>query len=82
VYSGATAVIAVHAAVDSFVAPEPGTGPADHLSRGVASLALLALAAAIYPSVRAGTRATIAAALGVLASSALSASSNALLGSK
>jgi uncharacterized protein len=67
VFSGATAVIAVHAAVDSFVAPEPGTAPGEHLLRGVTSLALLALAATIYPRVRAGARAAVAAVLGVLA---------------
>ena len=31
-FSGATAVVALHAAVDSFIAPEPGTGPRDHLA--------------------------------------------------
>ncbi len=27
VFSGAMAILALHAAVDSFIAPEPGTGP-------------------------------------------------------
>jgi hypothetical protein len=67
VFFGATALIAVHAAVDSFVAPEPGTTPGDHLSRGVVSLALLAVGAATYPRLRAGARAALAAALGALA---------------
>jgi uncharacterized protein len=66
-FSGATAIIAVHAILDSFVAPEPGTGPRDHLLRGSVSLALLALAAALYPRLAAGARATIAATLGALA---------------
>ena len=66
-FSGATAAIAVHAIVDSFVAPEPGTGPKDHLLRASVSLALLTLAAVVYPRLAAGARATIAATLGALA---------------
>ena len=34
-FTGATAIVVVHAVVDSFVAPEPGTGPEDHLLRGL-----------------------------------------------
>ena len=60
-------VVAAHAAVDSFIAPEPGTGPGDHLARGLVTLALLGLAAAAYPRLRAGARAAVAATLGVLA---------------
>jgi dienelactone hydrolase len=63
----AVGILAVHTAVDSFIAPEPGTGPADHLGRGLVSLALLGLAAAAYPRLRAGGRAAVAAALGALA---------------
>ena len=63
-FSGATAIVAVHAIVDSFVAPEPGTGPEDHLLRGSVSLAILALAAVAYPRLRDGARAALAAALG------------------
>jgi len=33
-FSVAIMVIAAHAAVDSFIAPEPGTGWGDHLLRG------------------------------------------------
>ena len=39
-FSGAIAVLALHAAVDSFIAPEPGTGPGDHLLRGGVTLAI------------------------------------------
>ena len=60
-FSGATAIVALHAAVDSFIAPEPGTGPGDHLLRGSASLALLAVAAVVYPRLPAGGRAALAA---------------------
>ena len=67
VFSAATAVLALHAAVDSFIAPEPGTGPGDHLLRGAASLAILALAAAVYPRLPAGGRAALATVLGALA---------------
>jgi uncharacterized protein len=65
-FSGAAALVAVHALVDAFVAPEPGTGPRDHLLRGLASLVLLALAALAYPRLPAGGRAALAAVLGVL----------------
>jgi uncharacterized protein len=63
----AIGIVAVHAAVDSFVAPEPGTSAGDHLLRGLVTLALLGLAAAIVPRLRAGGRAAVAAALGALA---------------
>jgi uncharacterized protein len=67
VFSAAVAIVAVHAVVDSFVAPEPGTGPGDHLLRGLATLALLGFAAAIFPRLLPGGRAALAAALGALA---------------
>jgi dienelactone hydrolase len=65
-FLGATALLALHVAVDSFVAPEPGTGPADHFVRGGTAFAVLALAAVTYSRSRAGARAAIAATLGVL----------------
>jgi uncharacterized protein len=65
-FAAATAVVAVHAAVDSFIAPEPGTGPGDHLARGFVTLALLGLVAAAFPRLRAGAQAAVAAALGAL----------------
>jgi hypothetical protein len=66
-FLAATAVVALHAAVDSFIAPEPGTRARDHVLRGSASLALLALAAVGHARLRAGGRAALAAILGVLA---------------
>lgn len=66
-FSGAAIVVALHATIDSFVAPEAGTHAADHLLRGLVSLGLLALAVAVYPRLRAGARAAVAAALGALA---------------
>ncbi|HSC91844.1 MAG TPA: alpha/beta hydrolase [Gaiellaceae bacterium] len=62
----AIAILAAHAVVDAFLAPEPGTGWDDHLVRGSVTLALLAAAAAAYPRLRAGARAAVAALLGVL----------------
>jgi fermentation-respiration switch protein FrsA (DUF1100 family) len=67
VFSGAMAIVALHAAVDSFIAPEPGTDAADHLLRGLASLAVLALGAVVYPRLPAGGRAALAGAFGALA---------------
>jgi fermentation-respiration switch protein FrsA (DUF1100 family) len=67
VFSGAMAIMAVHAAVDSFIAPEPGTDAADHLFRGLASLAVVALAAVVYSRLPAGGRAALAGAFGALA---------------
>ena len=66
-FAAATAVIAAHAAVDSFIAPEPGTGPGDHLARGLVTLALLGLGRRPTRVCGPGARAAIAAALGVLA---------------
>ena len=40
--SAATVALALHVAVDSFIAPEPGTAAADHVLRGAASVAVLA----------------------------------------
>jgi hypothetical protein len=49
-FSVAIMVIAAHAAVDSFIAPEPGTGWGDHLLRGFTTFAVLILAAVAYPA--------------------------------
>jgi uncharacterized protein len=67
VFAGAVGILALHAVVDAFISPEPGTAAADHLLRGLASLALLALAGALYPRLPAGGRAALAAVLGALA---------------
>jgi hypothetical protein len=66
-FSGAVAIVAAHAAVDSFIAPEPGTGPSDHLLRGLTTLFVLALAVVVFPRRTAGKRAALAALLGLLA---------------
>jgi uncharacterized protein len=67
VFSGAMSIIALHAAVDSFVAPEPGTDAADHFLRGLVSLAVLGLALVAYPRLPAGGRAALAGVFGALA---------------
>ena len=54
VFWTASGIVALHAIVDSFVATEPGTGPSDHLLRGIVSLGLLGAAAVAYPRLRAG----------------------------
>jgi uncharacterized protein len=66
-FRAATGVIALHATVDAFLAPEPGTQWSDHLLRGFATLAVLAAAVALVPRLAPGARAAVAAALGVLA---------------
>jgi uncharacterized protein len=60
-------VTAVHVLDDNFLQPQPGTSAEDHLVSGLAPLAILALTGAVYPRLRAGFRATIAIALGLLA---------------
>ena len=66
-FSAVAAIVAVHAAVDSFIGTEPGTGPENHLLRGSMSLALIGLAVAVYPRLTMGGRAALAAVLGMLA---------------
>ncbi|HEY7693468.1 MAG TPA: CocE/NonD family hydrolase [Gaiellaceae bacterium] len=67
IFSVGAALVALHAVVDAFLAPEPGTAPGDHLTGGTASLALLALAVVVFPRLRAGGQAALAAVLGALA---------------
>lgn len=64
VFLAATGVIGLHVADDNFFQPEPGTSAADHLVSGLVPLAVLALAAWLYPRLRAGARGTIALVLG------------------
>ena len=60
-------VLALHATLDSFLAPEPGTDWRDHLLRGSLTLGLLLVSFLVYRRSRAGVRATLAIVLGVLA---------------
>ena len=67
VFALAWSALAAHVVVDSFVAPEPGTGWRDHVLRGTVSLAVLVLGLVLYRRSRPGLRAVVALALGVLA---------------
>ena len=58
--TGALAIIALHVVDDTFLQPQPGTSPTDHLVSGLVPLALLAGAAALYGRARPGVRATLA----------------------
>jgi hypothetical protein len=61
----AVGVIALHVVDDSFLQPQPGTSADDHLVSGLVPLAVLGLAAAVYPRLRGGARAAIALLVGV-----------------
>src|SRR5918992_938015 len=58
-------LVALHVADDSFLQPQPGTSAGDHLVSGLVPLAVLGLAAVVYPRVRGGARAAIALLVGV-----------------
>jgi uncharacterized protein len=59
-----TGVVGLHVADDSFLQPNPGTAPEEHLAGGLVPIVLLAAAAVVYARLRAGARATIALVLG------------------
>jgi dienelactone hydrolase/uncharacterized membrane protein YidH (DUF202 family) len=60
-------VVGVHVLDDNFIQPPPGTSAGDHFVSGLVPLAVLALAGAAYPRLRAGFRAIIALTVGFLA---------------
>jgi hypothetical protein len=64
---GSLGVVGLHIADDSFLNPEPGTSPADHLASGLVPIAALAIAAVAYRRARSGLRATISLVAGLLA---------------
>ena len=63
----ALAVVALHVVDDAFLQPGPGNSAADHVAGGLVPLALLIGVAVVYPRLRAGFRACLALAFGVLA---------------
>jgi hypothetical protein len=52
-FLAALGLVALHVVDDSFVQPQPGTSAGDHLVSGLVPLAVLGLAAAAYPRLRA-----------------------------
>ncbi len=67
VFAAASAPIALHAAADSFLAPERGTRWSDHLVPGVATLVVILATVALFRAARPGLRALLALVLGTLA---------------
>ena len=65
-FSGAIGVVAFHAMIDTFIAPESGTDSGDHLLPGIGVLSVLLAAVIVHPRLPAGGRAAMAATLGVL----------------
>ena len=65
-FVAAVLLIAGHVIDDSFIQPQPGTSPSDHLVSGLVPLAFLLGAAWGYPRLRGGRRAALALTLGVL----------------
>jgi uncharacterized protein len=67
VFAAASAIVAVHAITDAFLAPEQGTTWNDHLVPGLATVALIGASVACFAVARAGVRAALALVLGALA---------------
>ncbi len=67
VFGTAVALLLAHAAVDSLIAPEPGTGAQEHLVRAAATTAVLVALTLLFPRLPAGGRAAVEAVLGILA---------------
>jgi dienelactone hydrolase len=58
-------LIALHVLDDSFFQPQPGTSAGDHLVSGLVPFVALLAAAAAYPRLRTGLRASVATGLGL-----------------
>lgn len=69
-FLGAVALIALHATLDSQLAPQQGTGFADNLGSFLGPLVVLGAAALIYTRLSPGARAALAALLGALSAEA------------
>ena len=67
VYAGSAGLLALHTVADAFLMPERGTAWSDHLVPGLATLAILAGAVALYVVAPPGLRGVLALVLGVLA---------------
>jgi uncharacterized protein len=62
----AIAIVALHVADDNFFQPQPGTAATDHLASGLIPLALLALAAWVYPRLSGARRGALSLVTGAL----------------
>ena len=67
VFLAAVALVVLHVLDDGFFQPEPGTTAGDHLLYVGVFVALLVGAAVLYPRLRPGIRALLAALIGVVA---------------
>jgi dienelactone hydrolase len=61
----ALVLIGLHILDDNFFQPQPGTSAGDHLVSGLVPFAVLLVFAAVYPRLRPGLRASIAAVVGL-----------------
>lgn len=64
-FAATTSVLALHVVDDSFLQPNAGTSAGDHLAGGLVPVAVLLLAAAAYPRLRAGAQGALALVFGV-----------------
>jgi hypothetical protein len=62
----AIGVIGLHVIDDNYLQPQPGTSAGDHLVSGLVPLAMLGVAAWVYPRLRGPGRGALALAFGVL----------------
>lgn len=70
VFATGIGLAALHVLDDAFVGKQPGTSAGDHLLTAVVLLAVLGGSLAVYPRLRAGARAALAASLGILIATA------------
>jgi dienelactone hydrolase len=61
----AVGVVALHVLDDNFLQPQPGTSAGEHLVSALVPCAVLLAAVALLPRLRAGLRASVAAAIGL-----------------
>ena len=66
IFAAATALIVLHVADDEFLQRQPGTSIGDHLAGGLVPIGVALAASWAYPRLRAGFRAGIALAFGIL----------------
>ena len=67
VFASATAIALLHALDDAFAGRQPGVGAGQHLIAALVAIAASLVAVWVFPSLRPGLRAALAAGFGVLA---------------